>query len=239
MRTTATPAGPALPVARAKIVSSEDDAEDPDRESCGVLFMLEPTARRTAAGDGAPPAGCPWVSVAGEALSAVARRGCLLLLLLLLMRRCPVGYCPTPAATAVETVPQFSGDASTSADTLRSHGKPGRCFVRATSKLRRRHTHVGLERGGSRIALEVNSVAVAAVVLAVILGTKQCVPSADSSSSNSEIGRNDESPLTSISLLRAASPRTAIHGYGLHQTTRPRDFPQEGLRSHESSLPRI
>lgn len=200
MRTTATPAGPALPVARAKIVSSEDVAEVAAgrSESCWMLlFMLEPTARRNpASGGGAPPAGCPRGSVTDEVLNAVARRGCRLPLL----PRCPVGHAAN--TTAVETARHgSSGDTTTRVGVLRSHGIPGRCLVSAINELRRRHTGVGLE-SGSRIALEVNAVAVAAVVLAVILGTKQCDPSGESNTSKSETERNGESPPTSISVLR-------------------------------------
>ena len=209
MRTTATPAGPALPVARAKIVSSEDDAEVPGRESCWTLFMLEPTARRNVAGGGAPLAGCRSISVAEELLNAVARRGCLLLLLLLLLLlRCPVEHIAPP--TAVETVRHESRDGTTRDGVLRSHGKPGRCLGRAINELRRRHTDAGLEGGSRCIALEVNAVAVAAVVLAVMLGTKQCDPSGDSNVSRSETGSNGESPPTSISVLRTASHEAAL-----------------------------
>lgn len=162
---------------------------------------MEPTARRTAVddGDGAPPADSPWASRADELLNAVARRGCLLLP----PPRVPVGrHVPLPGAV-VETVRHgSSGDAKPSADVLRSHGKPSRFLGRATSKLKRRHMEVGLECG-SRIALEVNAVAVAAVVLAVMLGTKQCDPSGDSNSSNSESERNGESLPISISVLCA------------------------------------
>lgn len=111
MRMTATPAGPALPVARAKIVSSEEEEEEEEEggdeeekeSSCWVFFMSVPTARLTDGDDGNGEDG----AVEGDVLlneDVEARCSCRVLRLPAVKKRGWKHAPPAAAALGRETV---------------------------------------------------------------------------------------------------------------------------------------